>query len=132
MKKCCMCGKEKDFKFFSKDNRSKSGYQTRCKECQAIVKKSMSGYYRDHHLNAKYGISHAEYEEMLKKQDYRCAICGIEDKYCEYGKLAVDHDHKTSKVRALLCKKCNQALGLLQDNASFAFNAYKYLEEHNV
>ena len=126
-----MCNTEKEFSFFSKDTRAKSGYQTRCKSCQAAVKKEMAGYYREKHLQKKYGISQADYEQMLEEQQGCCAICGIEEKYCENQRLAVDHNHKTEKVRALLCKKCNQAIGLLQDNADFAYSAYQYLKEHN-
>lgn len=128
---CNMCKQEKDFEFFSVDSRSKTGYQSRCKECQQLVKKEMAAYYRERHLMAKYGITHADYEEMLAQQENKCAICGIEEKYCENQRLAVDHNHETGQVRALLCKKCNQAIGLLQDSASFAWNAYKYLEKHN-
>jgi len=130
-KLCNMCKQEKAFEFFSVDSRSKTGYQTRCKECQKAVKKEMSAYYRDRHLMSKYGITHSDYTEMLEKQEGKCAICGIEEKYCENQRLAVDHNHETGQVRALLCKKCNQAIGLLQDNASFAWNAYRYLEKHN-
>ena len=130
-KLCSMCNTEKEFSFFSKDTRSKSGYQTRCKSCQATVKKEMAAYYREKHLQKKYGISQADYERMLEEQQGCCAICGIEEKYCENQRLAVDHNHKTKEVRALLCKKCNQAIGLLQDNADFAYSAYQYLKEHN-
>ena len=126
--KCCTrCDELKEISKFSKDSRAKSGLQSRCKECQAEVKAEMSMYYRGKHLEYKYGITHADYEEMLAKQEGCCAVCGIEEKYCEHSRLAVDHDHETGEVRALLCKKCNQAIGLLQDNSSFALNAYEYL-----
>lgn len=127
---CNLCSQEKDFSLFSKDSRAKTGYQSRCKECQAAVKKDMASYYREKHLQRKYGISHADYENMLAEQKGCCAVCGIEEKYCENQRLAVDHDHATGEVRALLCKKCNQAIGLLQDSAEFAYAAYQYLKEH--
>jgi hypothetical protein len=113
---------------FSVDKRAKTGYQTRCKECQAEVKKEMALYYRAKHLEAKYGITLEEYDVMLKEQDGKCAICKIEEKYTEKSRLCVDHDHETGMIRKLLCKKCNQGIGLLQDNPDFCRSAADYLE----
>jgi hypothetical protein len=130
IKTCFMCKVEKSISLFSVDNRSKTGYQTRCKECQAIVKKEMARYYRGKHLEYKYGITHEQYEEMLEKQDHRCAICSIEEKYAENSRLCVDHNHETNELRGLLCKKCNQGIGLFQDNADFCDSAGRYLRLH--
>jgi hypothetical protein len=30
--------------------------------------------------------------------------------------MAVDHDHKTNKVRALLCHACNVSLGAMEED----------------
>lgn len=46
----------------------------------------------------------AQYDDLLKKQDGKCAICRKPPKRM---RLAVDHDHKTGKVRGLLCFYCN-------------------------
>jgi hypothetical protein len=129
-KTCNLCKQEKDLSLFSVDNRSKSGYQTRCKDCQAAVKKEMAAYYRGKHLEYKYGMTHEQYESMLEEQDHKCAVCGIEEKYAENSRLCIDHNHDTGQVRGLLCKKCNQAIGLLQDNADFCDSAGKYLRLH--
>lgn len=125
-----MCKQEKDIFLFSVDTRSKSGYQTRCKECQSVVKKEMALYYRNKHLEYKYGITSEQYEEMLKEQSNRCAICGIGEQHTENSRLCVDHDHNTNEVRGLLCKKCNQGLGLFQDNPDFCESAGKYLRKY--
>jgi len=42
--------------------------------------------------------------------------------------LAVDHNHKTSEIRGLLCSRCNTAIGLIQDNAQIALAIYEYLK----
>lgn len=47
---------------------------------------------------------------------------------CHSGVLVVDHDHKTGKVRGLLCHNCNRALGLLKDNKEIIQNCLSYLE----
>lgn len=66
-------------------------------------------YNRDKYLKKKYGISLKQYNGMLKRQKYRCAICGKHQKDAPRN-LSVDHDHKTSLVRGLLCIYCNSKL----------------------
>ena len=57
----------------------------------------------------KAGITMMEYDQMLKGQDGVCAICG-ETGSTRFS-LAIDHDHATGDIRALLCNSCNQGLG---------------------
>ena len=77
-------------------------------------------------LNREYGITLEQYFLILNAQDGKCAICSTER--CSSGRrLAVDHCHSTKKIRGLLCKKCNTALGLLQDNEELITKAAKYL-----
>jgi len=72
-----------------------------------------------------YGISVEEYEQMLASQKGGCYICGKlpEDKRA----LDIDHDHKTGKVRGLLCSNHNRALGLMEDNPGFLLKSVEYL-----
>lgn len=53
------------------------------------------------------GITEADYNAMLAAQGGGCAICGNPPKT---RRLHVDHDHKTGRVRGLLCFRCNRAL----------------------
>ena len=73
----------------------------------------------------KYGITIVEYELMEKKQNCRCAICG---KKQSGKKLAVDHCHKTGRVRGLLCGNCNSGIGKLNDDVEILKKALKYLQ----
>jgi len=58
------------------------------------------------------GITISDYKLLLEKQNGSCAICDLE---CSTGRrLAIDHDHKTGKVRGLLCYSCNIKLGWYQ------------------
>ena len=80
----------------------------------------------------KYGINQAVYADMLKAQNYTCAICGNPETDIVRGKvkeLAIDHCHNTNKVRALLCGNCNRALGLLKEDAERVRNMLRYIEE---
>ena len=52
---------------------------------------------------------------MLAAQGGGCAICGGQQTTKGKNELSVDHCHTTGMVRGLLCNKCNQALGLSDD-----------------
>jgi len=68
---------------------------------------------------------------MLEAQNGRCKICGT-DAPNGMGTFHVDHCHITSKVRGLLCHKCNVGLGHFNDNISILSAAILYLNEHHV
>jgi DNA-directed RNA polymerase subunit RPC12/RpoP len=53
-----------------------------------------------------YGLTPAQYEEILTGQGGGCAICG-KTKEEEGRNLAVDHDHVTGEIRGVLCNYCN-------------------------
>ncbi len=58
-----------------------------------------------------YRITPEQYDQMLKAQNEKCAMCSIHYSEATKKRLYVDHDHKTKKVRGLLCNKCNIILG---------------------
>jgi hypothetical protein len=66
---------------------------------------------RDRAYRKRYGICLEEYNEMLKSQGGKCAICGSETAGKMGQHFAVDHCHSTLRVRGLLCIKCNARLG---------------------
>lgn len=63
-------------------------------------------------IKVKYGVGETEVRAMLKAQHGRCAICGKtpEENTKDKRRLVVDHNHKTGKVRGMLCHKCNLGL----------------------
>jgi len=88
-------------------------------------------------LKRFHNITLEDYNLMFLQQNGVCAICGKEEtiKNTKYNKpldLAVDHDHKTNKIRGLLCACCNKALGMFYDNVLLLNSAIAYLEKHNV
>jgi hypothetical protein len=62
-------------------------------------------------LKSEYGITIEDYDKMYLKQEGKCAGCKT-----FHDVLCVDHNHKTGKIRGLLCRKCNSALGFVEDN----------------
>lgn len=91
-------------------------------------KDRLKQYHKNYYLQAEYGITLEQYEQMLNTQGRRCAICHKSDS--EAGTLAVDHCHTTDRVRELLCQRCNQGLGLFKENPTALARAIAYLERH--
>lgn len=79
-------------------------------------------------LLAQYGLTEKEYLEMFRKQNGKCAICGVSHLELDR-KLAVDHNHETGENRGLLCTKCNLLLGQAGDNQGVLMAAVAYLKE---
>lgn len=66
------------------------------------------------------GVSH--FETQLEKQKKRCAVCGR-----KMTKPNQDHNHKTTKLRGVLCNWCNTGLAFLE-NKSWLTKATRYLK----
>lgn len=89
-------------------------------------------YVRNINLKNAHGITIDDYDRMLTEQNNGCAICGGQN--IRHGKVIpfyVDHCHKTARIRGLLCKECNTALGMLKDNALICEAAARYLYRHS-
>jgi hypothetical protein len=65
-------------------------------------------------IKKRYGIIYEDYLSMHHEQEYKCKICKRHADEFKKG-LVVDHDHKTGKVRALLCINCNSQLHVLEN-----------------
>ena len=78
-----------------------------------------------YHIKKKYGITDIQYAELLSAQDGVCAICF---KRPTKRRLAVDHDHKTGKIRGLLCYPCNYFILGRTAKAELLFKAFEYLK----
>lgn len=153
MKKCSRCGQGKPTSDYHKDNRNPDGLYGWCKDCarakareyrannvekvresQKRTRQSKPDFYRNKRLVYEFGITLAQYEEMLQAQDGKCAICNQPERrfHPKTGKLwelCVDHDHESGEIRGLLCCDCNTALGLFKDNPDSLYAAIKYLEK---
>lgn len=78
-------------------------------------------------LKSLYGVTIEHYNEMLNSQNNCCAIC-LRPASEFKKRLHIDHCHETGKVRGLLCRGCNLALGIFKDNSSTLRKAAEYLE----
>jgi len=84
-------------------------------------------------LLKKYGLTEAQFYDLLDKQDGKCGICeiGISGIINRYRLAHVDHCHSTGKVRGLLCRKCNVGIGMFGDGHEVASKAVEYLQNAN-
>lgn len=133
--KCVDCGEIKPITEFYSDKTKTSGHKSYCKECaskRAVKFKKAKGsdYSKDIRLKSTYGISLEEYNRMFQQQEGCCAICGTHQSNV-HRSLAVDHDHRTGKVRALLCHKCNAALGNVNDSIDILKEMISYINRHS-
>ena len=133
MKKCTKCGEEKPKSEFYKQKTHKDGFRSQCKACtnkhgkQYRKNDEYVENRRKYILKHKHGLTSKQYNEMFEKQNGLCAICGKPEvkKW-----LDVDHNHKTNKIRGLLCGSCNRMLGLAKDNDQILILGALYLRRH--
>jgi len=81
---------------------------------------------RKSYLKRAYNVTLEEYEKKLKEQNHCCAICNRHQSKFKR-KLAIDHDHKTGKIRDLLCAGCNVDVSVVEDRLEVLL---KYLKKH--
>lgn len=92
------------------------------KSWEETNKKKVSDKNRKSRLKFRYGITIEEYDALYAKQKGRCGICKSKKR-----ELVIDHCHKSGKVRGLLCRKCNLALGHFDDSLKKLAQAVAYL-----
>jgi len=88
-----------------------------CRDCQNHYQRKRyheNGGYEGmiaRHRLAKYGLSEAGYEQLLKDQNFCCALCKQSFSGIDRRRIHIDHDHKTNQVRGIVCQPCNIFLG---------------------
>lgn len=148
MKECTRCHQTKPLSEFTFDRASgKAGrHKSHCKRCAADQKRAKGRENperaRAYVLMYHYGITLEQYAVMLDAQGGVCATCHrpetlVDTRYGTPLKLAVDHDHaccpgkKTCGkcLRGLVCKRCNQVLGLVDDDPALLASMMDYLAQ---
>lgn len=152
-KTCTLCGETKPMtaEFFHRDRRLKDGLGSQCKVCRLKVTteylKTPAGirarrkantnrqssekcklYEVKRSLKRYYNMTLEQYDKMFEEQDGVCAICGGIN--ANGRRLYVDHNHKTKKIRALLCHHCNHLIGYAKEDITVLRSAINYLKEN--
>lgn len=135
---CINCNKLKRLSSFELRSDTKT-YRKSCKKCENNRK---SLWYSNNKVNVKiqqvakkYGLSEKDYEILVKYHNKLCAICGKEEDSIDgrtklKKSLSVDHNHRTGKVRGLLCWRCNAMIGYAKEDIKNLKNGVKYLEKY--
>lgn len=133
---CKTCGKHLPWIMFPGNGLTKARSKNpNCKDCLNASFKTKWGSDADFrektrktnkasHLKRTYGISISDYEAMVAANNGRCAICSEEADLC------VDHCHDTGRIRGLLCRSCNKALGIFKDSPDLLAAAKEYLHKY--
>ena len=85
-------------------------------------------------LRRNYGIDIHDWEDLWQEQKGICPICDkpLKRDGGTHGRdsTAVDHCHKTGKVRGLLHMLCNAGIGQLGEDVETFERAIRYIEKH--
>lgn len=117
-------------KYLARQRRYKRKNRAKISERQREYRKKYPNIMKRSYLKNVYGLDFKRFKKMLKTQKHRCALCYTHKSKLPRG-LAVDHCHKTDKVRGLLCFSCNSALGLAKDDCNLLKRMIKYLKKHD-
>jgi len=104
-----------------------------CKTCQGskAKKKAASQKAWAARIEKTYQLTDTEYFLILEEQGGGCYICR---RKAGRRRLSVDHDHQRElilgvrkSIRGLLCKSCNDTLGMWRDDVEVSRRATQYL-----
>lgn len=124
MKMCTKCGVLKSVNDYYKRSNRTGNMQTFCKTCSNENARNSS-------FKKWYNLTNLDYNRMFEQQEGKCLICGKHQSEFKR-RFNVDHDHKTGKIRGLLCFKCNTGIGRFNDNILLLESAIKYLEKYKT
>jgi len=92
---------------------------------QKIITRSKARRYR-----VDFGITIEDFEKKLSLQQNKCLGCGKE--FTEKGDACLDHNHTSGKIRGILCRNCNLAVGGAKDNIEILKKVINYIIKYNT
>lgn len=110
---CRKCHRVLPSEAYFKNKHSKLGRERTCIECKRA---------------SRFQITRDAVHRIRVNQGGRCPCCSI---VLPFHKECIDHNHRTGRVRGILCSKCNAALGLANDDVETLRNMILYIEEDN-
>ena len=128
---CPKCGVEKQATadhFPTRPGRGKNrGQRLLTSWCRSCVSASRSEEGKVKNRLRRYGISAEQFNAL--RAGGSCPICSNRyvDERHHARQPVVDHDHRTGKVRGVICRSCNLGLGYASDDPAWLDSAGFYL-----
>jgi hypothetical protein len=122
---CPGCDQVLPLEDFARTKATAGGHHGYCRPCHNAngrASRDRVGGARTYRLKRRYGMSAQEVDAMAASQGGLCALCR------EAPAEHVDHDHRTGRVRGVLCFNCNGGLGQFRDREDLLASAIAYLQ----
>ena len=108
----------------------------------AVSKAMRREYHRLHRLNNpdsyhrarikyRYKTTVEEAAKLVELVKKNCQICGQAADWKKQ-RLCIDHDHRTGKVRGVICHSCNVTIGHVKERVEILHQMIRYLEQNNA
>lgn len=127
-KRCPRCQQTVPLDDFVRNRGTKDGRGSYCKPCHndkiKEIAERLYGGHRNFLAMKRYGMTVEQIAAAIESQGGLCAICR------KRKAKHVDHSHKSSEVREVLCFACNRGLGKAEDDAGVMRAAIAYLHRY--
>lgn len=139
--RCARCKEHLPIAMFHKNRARPRGYNDYCRPCWNSYMRDRRPplWERTKHLRYAYKMTLGDYETLVEAQGGVCAICQCPEtstnRAGDVMRLAIDHDRtccpqaKTCGrcIRGLLCRRCNQILGRLNEDVGLLSRMIDYV-----
>ena len=134
VRRCRACEETKSLGDFPKNRQRRNGVHDYCKSChskleRARYKRKVEEIRAARRLR-RHGVTREMFDELLRQQSGRCANCGSAFKRGQ--PPCVDHDPGKSKIRELLCNRCNLRIGMANHSVDVLLRDVVYLLKHSI
>ena len=116
-KVCSTCRQLKSQSEYTNHAGQRDGLFNECNACKALRKR-----------RSVHSITKEELSKMMSISTCEMPSCGNELDWKK--ETHIDHCHKTGKVRAVLCRRCNTMLGHIEKNMHLVYPMLDYINEH--
>lgn len=140
-KVCTVCKVDLPLSSYHNCKNSKDGKGYRCIKCDIEARKDYRAANKDRCstknrivlIKSRFNLEEQELRDMMDSQKGCCPICNgslIDPSSDSTKQFGIDHNHKTGKVRGLLCMHCNAMLGQAMDSPRVLLAGHNYLVQH--